>query len=202
MRQGLASRLLQSLLPEKDRDAVVGDLIEESALRARASSRTSATWWYWGQVARSIPLVLWSELQRRHWFGTLGVAILIYTAASVLESVGTFLVLELFHPDPRLATVLSVIVGLATMALGGYVAASIRQGAPRVLAGIIFIVVVVLFMTVPSSAPLWYGLTFLIAGPAAALAGGQLKLIRRANRAISRKPPYRENRPTAVSRNV
>lgn len=181
----LAIRLLESLLPEKNRDAVVGDLVEESALRARISSRASATLWYWGQVARSIPLVLWSDWRRGHWFGTLSVAIVAYIAASVLESVGTSLVLELLRPDPRLATVLSVIVGLATMVLGGYVAASIRQGAAHVLAGIIFIfiVVVALFVAVPASAPLWYGLTFLIAGPLAALAGGRLNLIWRTHRA-------------------
>ena len=178
----LAISLLESLLPEEHRDAIVGDLIEESALRARSSSRASATWWYWGQVARSIPPVLWSELRRGHWFGTLGAAILAYIAASVLEWVGTFLVLELLHPDSRLATGLSVIVGLATMVLGGYGAASIRQGAAQALAGIIFIVVALLFMTMPNSAPLWYGLTFLIAGPVAAVSGGRLKLIRQAHR--------------------
>jgi hypothetical protein len=59
----------------------------------------------------------------------------------------------------------------------------IRQGAAPVLAGIIFIVVVVLLVTAPESAPLWYGLTFLIAGPMAALAGGRLSLRRRAQRA-------------------
>lgn len=179
----IAIRLLELLLPEEDRDAVVGDLIEESALRTRASTRAAAAWWYWGQVARSIPLVLWSQLRRGQWFGTLGVAIVAYIAASVLESVGTSLILELLRPDPRLATVLSVIVGLATMVLGGYVAASIRQGAAQVLAAIIFIVVTVLFVTMPASAPLWYGLTFLIAGPVAALAGGRLNLIRRTHRA-------------------
>ena len=180
-------RLLESLLPEEYRDAVVGDLIEESALRARASTRATATWWCWGQVARSIPLVLGSDLQRRHWLGTLGVAIAAYVAASVLESVGVAVVSRLLHPDDRLTIVLSVIVGLATMVLGEYAAASIRQGAARALAGIILIVVAVLMVTMPDSAPLWYGLTFLIAGPAAALAGGRLSLIQRAGGLIARR---------------
>jgi hypothetical protein len=178
----IAIRLLEWLVPEENRDLVVGDLIEESALRARASTRATATWWCWGQVARSIPLLLWSDLQRRHWFGTLGVAIAAYVAASELEFVGVALVSRLLHPDARLAIVLSVIVGLATMVLGGYVAASIRQGAARALAGIVLAVVAVLMVTVPHSAPLWYGLTFLIAGPAAALAGGRLTLIQRPGR--------------------
>jgi hypothetical protein len=111
------------------------------------------------------------------------VAIAAYVAAGVLEWVGVAIVARLLHPDARLAIVLSVIVGLATMLLGGYVAASIRQGAAPALAGIILIVVAVLMVTMPDSAPLWYGLTFLIAGPAAALAGGRLTLIQRAGRA-------------------
>jgi hypothetical protein len=192
-----AIRLLEFLLPEEDREAVVGDLIEESAHRARVSSRAIAAWWCWWQVARSIPLVLWSALRHRRWFGTLGVAITAYVAASVLESVGVTVVLRLLHPGDRLAIVLSVIVGLATMALGGYAAASIRRGAAPVLAGIILIVVAVLMLTVPDSAPLWYGLTFLIVGPAAALAGGRLTLMQRAGRA--HRAAYRK-RPICTRR--
>jgi hypothetical protein len=175
--------LLERLLPEADRDAIVGDLIEESALRARASTRTTTAWWCWGQVARSIPLLLWSELRHRHWLGTLGVALAAYVVTSLIESLGVAVISRLLRPDARLAPVLSAIVGLATMVLGGYVAASIRQGAAPALAAIILVVVAVLFMTMPNSAPLWYGLTFLIAGPVAALAGGRLNLIRRAHRA-------------------
>lgn len=178
----IAIWVLERLLPEEDRDAVVGDLIEESALRARTSTRATTAWWCWGQVARSIPTVLWADLRRRQWLGTLGVAIAAYVAASVLESVGLAVISRLFRPDAGLAAVLSVIVGLATMVLGGYVAASIRQGAAPALAGIILIVVAVLFVTMPNSSPLWYGLTFLTAGPVAALVGGRLNVIRRTGR--------------------
>lgn len=178
----VAKWLLERLLPEKDRNTIVGDLIEESALRARASTRIATAWWCWGQVARSIPLLLWSDLRRRRWLGTLGVAIAAYVSASVIEFVSTAVISRMFRPDAPLGTVLSVIVGLVTMALGGYVAAAIRQGAAPVLAGIILIVVGVLFVTMPNSAPFWYGLTFLIAGPLAALAGGRLHLIRRTGR--------------------
>ena len=179
---GNAIWLLERLLPEANRDAIVGDLVEESALRARASNRVTTAWWCWGQVARSIPPVLRSELRRRHWLGTLGVAIVVYLSASVIEFVSTAVISTMFRPDARLATVLSVIIGLTTMALGGYTAASIRQGAASVLAGIILMVVGLLFVTMPNSAPLWYGLTFLIAGPLAALAGGWLSVTRRAGR--------------------
>lgn len=178
----IAIRLLECLLPERHRDTIIGDLVEESALRARASTRITTAWWCWWQVARSIPLLLWSDLRRRRWLSTLGVGIAAYVSASVIEFVSTAVISRMFRPDARLAPVLSVIVGLATMALGGYVAASIRQGAAPVLAGIILIVVGVLLVTMPNSAPFWYGLTFLIAGPLAAVAGGWLNVTRRTGR--------------------
>ena len=179
----IAIWLLECLLPAGDRDAVVGDLVEEYALRAGASTRATVALWCWGQVARSIPLVLLSDLRRRQWIHTLGVAIAAYVAAGALESVGLAVISRLLHPDAGLAALLGVIVGLATIVLGGYVAASIRQEAAPTLAGIIFIAVAVLMVTISDSAPLWYGFTFLIAGPLAALAGGRLNFTRRARRA-------------------
>jgi hypothetical protein len=176
----IAIRLLEFVLSEKARDAIVGDLIEEFAFRARASSRASATWWW--QVARSIPLMLWSELRRRRSLSTLGVALAVYVLASVLEFVSTTAISNLFHPDAGLAYALGAVVGLATMVLGGYLAAAVRDGAAPTLAGIILIVVIVLFVTMPNSAPFWYGVTFLIAGPVAALAGGWLNATRRSGR--------------------
>lgn len=176
--------LLECLLPEEDRDAVIGDLIEESALRARTSTRASVTWWCWGQVARSISRVLWSGLRRGNWLRTLGVASAVYVAASALEALSVGLLSRLLLPHSPVTTVLNAIVGLATMVLGGYVADSIRQGAAPALAAVILIVVLLLFVTMSStSAPLWYGLTFLIAGPLAALTGGRLSVARRIRRA-------------------
>jgi hypothetical protein len=72
-----------------------------------------------------------------------------------------------------------MIVGLATLVLGGSFAAWIRPGAASALSGIVAIAVVILMVTTSDRAPLWYGLTFLIIGPLAALAGGTLHVGRR-----------------------
>jgi hypothetical protein len=178
----LAIWLVERFLPKADRDAIVGDLIEECALPARASTRPMTALWCWGQVARSIPLLLWSHHRHRDWLGTLGVAIAAYVVTSVIEALGVAVLSRLLRPDAGFALVLAAIVGLGSMMLGGYAAASIRQGAAPALATIILLVVLVLFVTMPNSVPLWYGLTFLIAGPVAAVAGGWLNLIRRAHR--------------------
>src|SRR5262245_61455952 len=99
--------LLERLLPDGDRDAIVGDLIEESALRARVSTRTTAAWWCWGQVARSIPQLLWTGLRRRHWIGPLGVAVAVYVAAGAIESLGVAAISRAVGPTARFVPVLS-----------------------------------------------------------------------------------------------
>ena len=81
---------------------------------------------------------------------------------------------ELLTPDARFYTVVSVVVGLTTMVIGGYCATWILPGAATVMAAIVTLVVAVLMTTMSGSEPLSYGLAFLILGPLAALAGGAL----------------------------
>jgi hypothetical protein len=180
----LATWLLGCFLREADRHAVLGDLVEEYGVRVRAASILNATVWYWSQVGRSIPLFFQANIRRGAWLGTLGVAVSAYVAAGIVEFAGVAGLAKVLSPTGLMFSVLSVIVGLSTMALGGYFAAWIRPAAATVLAGIVFIVVVILFLTTSGSAPLWYGLTFLIFGPVAAFAGGTLCRVRRTGGAV------------------
>ena len=179
----VATWLLGCFLPELDREAVLGDLVEEYGIRVRSASISNAAGWYWSQVWRSIPPVLWIGIRRGAWLSTVGVAIGAYIVAGMIEFVSVAAMARLFNPVGQTFPVLSVIVGLATMVLGGYLAAWIRPAAATVLAAIVIIVIVVLFVTMRDSAPLWYGFTFLIFGPVAALAGGTLCRVRRTGRA-------------------
>ena len=175
----VATWLLGCFLPESDREAVLGDLVEEYGIRVRSASISNAASWYWTQVWRSIAPVLWVGIRRGGWLGTVGVALGAYIVAGMIEFVGTAVMARLLNPEGRAFPVLSVLVGLATMVLGGYFAAWIRPAAATVLAAIVILVIVVLFVSMRDSAPLWYGLTFLIFGPVAALAGGTLCRVRR-----------------------
>lgn len=169
-----ATWLLQRVLPERDRDAILGDLIEECELRARSTTPWMVSRWYWGQACRSIPRMVWGSASRGRWLPTLGVAAGAYVAAGALEFAGTVAISKLLAPDAPVFTVISLVVGLATMVIGGYFATWIRPGAATVMAAIVMIVVAVLMMTTSGDASLWYGLAFLILGPLAALAGGTL----------------------------
>ena len=97
-----------------------------------------------------------------------------YIAAGALEFAGTMAISKLLTPGAPVYTVISLVVGLTTMVIGGYFATWIRPGAATVMAGIVMIVVAVLIMTMSGSAPLWYGVAFLVVGPLATLAGGAL----------------------------
>jgi hypothetical protein len=176
--------LLGCFLPESDREAVLGDLVEEYGIRVRSASISNAAGWYWSQVWRSIPPALWVGVRRGGWLSTVGVAIGAYIVAGMIEFVGLAVMARLLSPVGRAFPVLSVIVGLATLVLGGYLAAWIRPAAATVLAAIVILVIVVLFVTMRDSAPLWYGLVFLVFGPVAALAGGTLYRIRRTGPAV------------------
>jgi hypothetical protein len=171
----LATWLLGRLLPERDRDAVLGDLVEEYALRLRSASPSTVSRWYWGQVSRSIPPTLACTIRRGRWLGTIAVAGAVYLVVYTVEVAGLAAILRLLGPDAPLR-VLSVIVGLTTMALGGYCAAWLRPRAAIALAAIGVIVVAILMS---GGAPLWYQFAFLVAAPLAAWAGGMLCLSRR-----------------------
>ena len=173
----LANWLLRCLVPATDREEIMGDLAEEFFLRTQ--SPRSCRSWYWGQALRSIPPIAWNAARQGRWIRTLLVGLGAYFAAGLLESAVYAALSRTVNPDSSFQPVLSLIIGLATMVGGGYVAARLRPGAETVMSATVFVAVVLLFAAQVGDAPLWYGLTFLIAGPLATLAGGALFLRRK-----------------------
>ena len=167
--------LLGHIVPEKDREAILGDLAEEYALRRTAESSIAVSCWYWGQVCRSVPLFAWQQVRRRRWLATLGIALAVYVAAGLVEFVTTFALAGIAAPDTPAGQIVSVIIGLTTLAIGGYVAARIRPAASIALAVIAAVVVALLIVASGARVPVWYQLVFLAAGPLASLAGGRVR---------------------------
>jgi hypothetical protein len=166
-----ATWLLGCLLPA-DKEAVIGDLIEEHAL-LRSSSSRYASWWYWNQVALSLIPFFWSAVRRGRWLGVLGAAFVAYVFVTVIES-ATLATSRLFITDALMQERASFVIGLAATALGGYLAASIRRWAAATLAVMVACIVTALMITMPESAPLWYQFGFLVFGPLASLTGGRV----------------------------
>ena len=84
----LATWLLACFLAEADKEAVIGDLIEECALRP-SRSRVHLSWWYWSQVSRSIAPFVWIGVRRERWGAVFGAAVAAFILANVTEWVAT-----------------------------------------------------------------------------------------------------------------
>lgn len=171
--------VLGFLLSTADVDAVIGDLTEEHTLRFGAESPLHHSWWYWSQIARSLPPLVWAAVQQGRWGGLLGAAFAAWLLASAIEAAGIAAVSKLVDPGPA-HTAIMLLVGLASMAVGGYAASSMRRGAAMLLAALVALMVVALVATTSNTEPVWYQLGFLVLGPMSVLAGGALSRWRQA----------------------
>jgi hypothetical protein len=178
MHQGtllLATWILARLAPEAEREPIVGDLMEEYALRARASSASAALKWYLQQVYASAPSLLWDRLRRAAVFSTIGVALLAYIVLGVVEFAVKWFIPNWtpeggFAPNP-----LGLIVMFPMIVLIGYFAARFRPGAATLLGLIMLAVVTWMMWGTNETMPLWFRLGYFVVGPVAAFLGGALR---------------------------
>ena len=170
-----ANWILSRLLPEAQRDAVLGDLIEERALRSARSHTPNESWWYLSQVSRSLLPLLWAAARRGHWLATLGAAVAAYGLIKIIESASEVTLFALFTPQSSAFVLALYIFGPANMMLGGYVAGRIRPGAATALAVISIIMVLQWMATAGSTVSIWFAAYFLVICPLTALAGGALE---------------------------
>jgi hypothetical protein len=168
----LSQRILARLMPPAQAEALLGDLLEERRLRLQAGSQASVAGWYWRQLASSVPVLLWASVRRGAWLITVVTAVGSYIAA-----VGIQLVLQSLFPMTTSKSMQGVIVLLsfaATLAACGYVAASIRLGAARLLAFLVFATTCAMLANSTRRASLWYEGSLLVLGPLATIAGAAL----------------------------
>jgi hypothetical protein len=159
--------IVSRLVPEREREALVGDLVEEFGLRANASSVSAALKWCVQQVFASAPPLLLANLRRTAWPSTIGVAMLAYIAVGIVEfgvnwamSLASGQGSEVYNPVGMLITFPMVVTI-------GYFAARLRPGAPVVLATLMLAAVTVMTLSANESVPVWYRIAYFIVGPAA-----------------------------------
>ena len=171
-----SQRILARLMPDAQAEALIGDLIEEYQLRLHAAPDAAARW-YWKQLAASIPSLIWASARRGSWLTTVAAAVVSYVAGGALEFVLTAVVMAM-PASMFVRTLLTLLAGVAGLVAGGYLAASIRLEAARVLALLVLVATCVLMATIPGSAPLWYQRAFLVLGPLSPIAGAALSAAR------------------------
>jgi hypothetical protein len=163
--------LVESVLPGRYTDALLGDLIEEYTLRAESTSPLTASRWFWSQACRSVPSMVWSSLRSRDWLISMSVAVGVYIIMGMLKFAADWTISNFVAPEQTTYVVLAPVVFLTTSAIGGCVAARIRRGATMFLALIVVITVAVLMelkvCTIP--VPCWYQFGFLTLGPLAVI---------------------------------
>jgi hypothetical protein len=163
--------LLESVVPTRYREAMLGDLIEEYNLRAKSASPLAASRWLWSQACRSIPSTVWSSLRNGNWLISMSIAAGVYIVMAMLKLATDLMISKLVAPQQATQVVLAPIVFLSTAAIGGCVAARARRGAMIFLALMVMITVAVSIerkvCTIP--VPWWYEFGFLTLGPLAVL---------------------------------
>jgi hypothetical protein len=175
----LASWLLGLCLPQRDKETVLGDLVEEHALLASTLSPRDARRWYWDQALRSSARLFWVSIWRGHWLKTLGAALVGYVAVALLVMGGDLAMSRLLTASETAYSLISLALGLPAMALGGYIAASMRPRAAVGLAVIAGVMGVVSLAVTGGAAPVWYQLALIAIGPAGSLAGGRIRIRRK-----------------------
>ena len=163
--------LLESVLPDPYREAILGDLIEEYTLRIESTSRFTASRWFWSQTCRSVPSMVWSSLRSGNCFMTVSIAMGVYILMGTLKFAADLMISKVVSPDQATRVILAPIVFLTTTAIGGCVAARIRRGATIFLALMVTITVAILIDLKVCSMPVpwWYQFGFLTLGPLAVI---------------------------------
>ena len=170
-----ADWILGRLLPQALRDALLGDLIEEDALRTGRSNAPNGSSWYLSQVSRSLLPLLLAAARRGQWLATLGASVAAYGLIKIVESASEVTLFALLAPQSSAFLLAIYIFGPANMMLGGYVAARIRPGAAATLAVISTVMVLQWVATAGSTVSIWFAAYLLVVCPLTALAGGALE---------------------------
>jgi hypothetical protein len=171
-----ATWLFGLVLPQRDREMLLGDLEEEYALLASTLPPRKASRWYWNQVIRSAAPLLWANIRRGWWLKTLGAALAGYLAVVVLVMVGDIVMSKLLSAGKQVYALVSLATGFPAMMLGGYLAAWIRPRAAVTLAVITAVMGMVSLAVTGDAAPLWYQIALIVMGPLASLAGGRIRI--------------------------
>lgn len=168
--------ILARLMPPAQAEALIGDLIEE--LRLEEASHGSVTGWYSRQLASSVSVLLWASMRRGAWLVTVVTAVGSYIVAMGIVKViqSALWPMTTSSSAHDVMTLLSLVAALAAC---GYVAASIRLAAARLLAFLVFAAICVMMASGGEGAPLWFKGALLVLGPLAAITGAALSERRR-----------------------
>ena len=193
----VAERLLETLGAEPDfRDALLGDMAEELAIRAAWDGERAARRWYRREALRVAPHLLRDGVRRLRWRDVrrlAGIVLSAYVLATAIAFPLGVLVVRLTAPasagaPPAGALSILLAIGVASAVLGGWLAATLDDESPVLAALTLAVVVptaglVVAMVVGPASVALIaVGLARTVLLAAATALGGVLRVWRAARR--------------------
>ena len=167
-----ATWIFSQLAPREDREAMVGDLFEEFALRSTTASVSAATRWCLQQIITSAAALLWAGFRRGASAPILIVAVLGY--AGVVAA--NFIVGWAIMKGPAPIRSFGMVPFFLIVVLIVYFTARYRRSAAVILG---VLMTITMAATVQRSGPMWRQITWLALGPTATFIGCALQLLRR-----------------------
>lgn len=167
-----AARLLECLLPRDLSEVVVGDLYEELAIRERTVPRARACIWFMGQVARSLPRLMIFTVDYRSWLKSLAVAAVAFLVLRQIEPPVHRWLGKTFEPGVNTQLLVSMLIGFASCACGGFLATWMHRGSALIYSAIGTSVLVFAIARVDVGEPLWIPASFVLIAMIAPIIGG------------------------------
>jgi hypothetical protein len=163
------------VLSPQDLEVMIGDLEEERRLRSVSMPPQQVAGWYWSQVLRSVPPLLWASIRRGGVLTTVATAVAAVIVQANVELATKSAMSSLIAYDAPMPALLSLFVTVPTLVFVSYVATQIRPGAAVALTALIVLAVTVeLIVKTGYDMSIWNQVAALLVGPSAAFAGGVL----------------------------
>lgn len=168
----LLSRLIECLLNRELGETVAGDLNEEFALRAHDASPPRATFWFAGQVLRSVPQLLWLSARRWSSLKAVAVAAIAYYVLGRVEPYMHGLVGLMVDPGLRMQMVLDLGIGFTACACGGFLSTWVHRGSAALYSLIGTGMLALAIARANPDLPTWFLTAFLFVAFVAPIVGG------------------------------
>jgi hypothetical protein len=167
----VAMWLFSRLAPPAQREALLGDLAEEHAMRANATGSSAAARWYLRQIGASVAPLLWARLTQSGWLATTGAAFVAYIAVGFVELTVNWAIADVSGTRTADYNPLGMLITFPLVVLIGYFAAGFRRRAPIVLTALMLLSVTAMTLWADERLPAWYRIAYFVVGPAATLVG-------------------------------
>jgi hypothetical protein len=173
-RRRIANWILACAATPEDRHYMLGDLDEEYVVLLDETSRMTATWWYWTQVLRSIPWLLWIPVRRSGWAVTLGVTAAACAAQASVELTTAAVVPAIVDAGTVRSGALTLAVLWGSLVVVSCIASRIRPGAGTLLAVVAVVAMLGRTLHAPFEAVHFSYILLNASAPCAALFGAAL----------------------------